>query len=205
MGKIAFVDFDGTLYLKDSYIEFIKFVRGNWGYRLGLIILLPIVLAHFLGLVSNQRLKEIFFRKFLGEIPNQSLTQLGEEFSLSKIDIDIDEVLFSKVLKLKNDGYHIVILTASSSIWLNKWCAKEGFELVGTKFKNDNGFFTGQIDGRNVHGMEKRRIVNEYLTKNHYNSTIGFGDSKSDLYYLKLLHEYKFIKRGPVSKILNYL
>ena len=45
---IAFFDFDGTITIKDSFIDFLKYSKGNIDFFKGIIILSPLIIAFYL-------------------------------------------------------------------------------------------------------------------------------------------------------------
>ena len=58
MKTLALFDFDGTLYKKDSLIEFTKFYKGKFPFYLGIIILTPVLIAMKLKVISNEKAKK---------------------------------------------------------------------------------------------------------------------------------------------------
>lgn len=55
---LVLFDFDGTLYKKDSLLEFTKYYKGNSVFYIGILILSPFLIAMKLGILSNEKAKK---------------------------------------------------------------------------------------------------------------------------------------------------
>lgn len=182
---IAFFDFDGTIYRKDSYLEFIRFVNGDVRYYVGLLILSPFILVYFLGLYKNHQLKELFFRFFLKSYSQLELEELGNKFSQTIIPKHVFQDALERISWHKQQGHRVVVLSASSDLWLKSWTDKHQLDLIATQFEKDGLKYSGNIQGKNCFREEKRRIVVEIMNQGHYSNSYGYGDSKADLPFLK--------------------
>ncbi len=187
--KIAVFDLDGTITKKDTYLEFIKYVRGNLYFYFGLVILSPYIILFYLGFYNNIKLKELFFSFFFKNLKSSYVEQKGKEFSINILP-SLCYQPAQKILKWHKDKMHdVLILTASSDIWVKGWTEMNGYALICTKFKKHQGFFTGEIDGKNCFGMEKQKLLKEYFKKHCYSYSFGYGDSSSDQYYLNIVNQ----------------
>ncbi len=194
---IAFFDLDGTITFKDTFIDFIIFVRGKGTFYKGLFYLSPLIFLFFIRIYPNYKLKEKFFKKFLASLNYKDLTEAGANYSQNRLPNIIYNDALERIKWHQNKNHRIVILTASSSIWLSKWCEKYNLELIATNFEIENEKYTGQILGLNCYGAEKLRIVNMILSQNYYEETFGYGNTKSDLYFINQLKNkyYRYFKK----------
>ena len=188
---IAVFDLDGTITKKDTYIEFIKFFRGNFAYYYGIFILSKYIFLFYMKIYSNDKLKEKFFTYFFKGFRASDVEKKGIEFSENVLP----SLCFSSAINIlnwhKEKKHDILILTASSDIWLEHWCTKNGFRLICTKFEKIDNVFTGKINGLNCFGIQKKVLLEEFLKNNNYTSSFGYGDSLSDKYFLELVnHPY---------------
>ncbi|RYC51419.1 HAD-IB family phosphatase [Flagellimonas olearia] len=186
---IAVFDLDGTITSKDTYLEFIKYVNGTFRFYLGLVALSPYVILFYLGIIKNQRLKELFFSYYLSNHGYKEIEKKGQEFSekvLPSLCRESASIVLSWHTVKKHD---IMILTASSGLWLKKWCDSKGYILIGTEFERTDDRFTGSIDGLNCYGNQKRSLLENYLKGKKYSYTYGYGDRASDRYFLELVDE----------------
>ncbi len=195
--EIAFFDFDGTITHNDTFLDFIVFTRGRYVFYLFLLILFPFVFLYLIRVYPNYKLKEKFFQKFLSKFSSSELNMLGKEYSKHQLDKHVYKQALERIKWHQTNGHRIVILTASSTIWLSYWCKKNNLEIIGTNYEVKDDKYTGKIVGKNCYGKEKYRIVKQILSENNYDVTYGYGDSKSDLQYLDLLDNkyYKFFKK----------
>jgi hypothetical protein len=60
---IAF-DFDGTITSRDTFFEFIKFIKGEKRFYTGLLLYSPLLIAYKMKLYPNWKVKEKIFSYF---------------------------------------------------------------------------------------------------------------------------------------------
>jgi HAD superfamily hydrolase (TIGR01490 family) len=190
---IAVFDMDGTITSRDTFLEFIEFAKGKWKYRFGFLLLMPAVILYQLKIYPNYKLKELVFTLFFREMDFRVLSKLGSRFSTEVIPRICYPAALKKIEWHKKLGHRVVILTASSGLWLDKWCSEMGVELIGTNFEVKNGKMTGKIDGENIHGKKKKEVLEKILAQNHYNESYGYGNSPSDEYFLELV-KHRFMR-----------
>lgn len=186
---IAVFDLDGTITDKDTYLEFIKYSKGKAYYYLGFLLLSPYVVLFYLKLISNHKLKEVFFSFFFRDENYSKIKNQGDKFSELILPILCRNSAL-KVLEWHTDQNHdILILSASADIWLEKWCKIRGFQLICTEFEVKNDKFTGKLEGNNCHGVDKKSRLTSFLSQHNYAYSFGYGDSKADQYFLQLVNE----------------
>ena len=188
---IAFFDFDGTLTRGDSFLAFVRFARGRATYWRGLAALSPWVARYYLRLYPNHRLKERFFSYYFGGMPEAELLRLGEDFAARELPGRCRPELVARLAWHRARGDEVVVLTASSAIWLAGWCRAQGAELLGTAFEVQAGRYTGRLTGPNCHGERKRELVAERLASRAYAETFGYGNAPDDNPFLSLLQHVR--------------
>lgn len=185
--KVVVFDVDGTLTRKDTFLEFLKFCKGNGFFLACLAVNFPYILLFYLKLLPNYRLKERFFGFFFKGEKEDLVKNWGEKFALG----DFPDLFYPSAKTVlewhRKQGHILIFLTASSSIWLKAWCDREGIYFAGTEFQTKNGRYTGLIQGKNCHGKEKI-IRLETLMKSLGLTQIdyAYGDSQADQYFLNL-------------------
>lgn len=186
---IAVFDLDGTLTSKDTFLEFLKYEGGTLKFLACFVLLSPAIISYYLKILPNYRLKEFFFSFFFKGKEVRKVEESGRKFS----DLVLPSLLFPKVDQIFNwhrsKGHRIIILSASSSIWLKKWCENWEFELIGTEFESKSGIYTGRIKGKNCFGEEKRKRIEPFFNKYAQENRFAYGDSKSDLHFLNLANQ----------------
>lgn len=190
---IAFFDFDGTVTNKDSLLEFIKYCKGAPAFYAGFALHAPILAAYKLNIISNQRAKEIMLRYFFGRMSVEQFNEYCISFTRDVMPSLIRPKALKEINKLKDAGAEIVIVSASPEYWLNYWCSSMNLRCIATRLKMKNNKLTGKIDGKNCHGEEKVRRINEQYDLNTFSSVYCYGDTPGDKHMLSL-GDYRFYK-----------
>lgn len=189
---IALFDLDGTITSKDTLFEFIKFAAGERKFWIGLVVMSPLILLFLLKIHPSEKLKEDFFSFYLKRFSEAELLAKGAEFSRTIMPQIVYPKALEKIAWHKAQNHRVVIITASSSIWLGEWCRMQDIEISATEFEVKNGRYTGKIAGKNNYGKEKAVRVKAMLAEQNYPSSYSYGDTKSDLYYMALTDESVF-------------
>jgi len=196
--NIAFFDFDGTITNSDTFFRFIRFSKGNLWFYAGIILLSPVLLFYRLGLIPNWKAKEIVFSFFFKGISESVLLQAGTNFA---------EEIIPKIIRSeaqKAIDFHrvekdmIVVVTASFSVWIKPWCDAGQMEIIATEPEIKDGRVTGLIKGKNCHGLEKVKRINDAFDLNRFAKIYAYGDSSADMEMLNLADE-KFLKWAKIN------
>lgn len=185
-GRIAFFDFDGTITTKDTLLEFLKFVRGRTGFYKGFLLNSPYLLAYKIKLITNQAAKEKVLRYFLGGMPVQQFEELCQNFSDNILPELIRPAAMEEIRTLKNQGYRLVLVSASPENWIRPWAGKTGFEVIATRLIAQENRIQGVIEGKNCHGNEKVNRIKEVIALDQYSDIRAYGDSGGDTAMLAL-------------------
>lgn len=182
---IAFFDLDGTITSRDTFIDFIIFCRGPIFFFLGLLQLSPFIFLFFLKLYPNHKLKELFFGFYLADYYSiEKLENLGKVYAIKRLPSLVYNDALKQLYWHKANNHKVIILTASSSIWLSEWCSLNELELIGTEFEKKEGKYTGRILGKNCHGQQKMLIVEKIIKETGVLISYGYGDTKADKPFL---------------------
>ena len=174
-------DFDGTLYKKDSMIEYIKFLHKNiLKYYLINFLFIPFFILKKINMISVQKYKKIFLKIHF--------------FYYSKVYLNNTSRLFAKhCLKdlysnassfVKNKHGDKCIVTASLDVWMNEISKELSLELICTKsvFKNEKFYNILQncISEEKVNRIKKRYNLKDYK----YIYIYGNSDGDEEMYKL---------------------
>jgi phosphatidylglycerophosphatase C len=179
-GTIAFFDFDGTITIKDSLLEFIKYCKGRNAYYLGFALHTPVLAAYKLNIISNQRAKEIMLRYFFGKMNMDVFIQCCANFSEQIIPSLIRPKALQEIDKLKAAGAGVVIVSASPEYWLQGWCDNIGVKCIATRLLTAGNKLTGKIDGINCYGEEKVNRIKKNYDLDTFSSVYCYGDTPGD-------------------------
>ncbi len=176
---VAF-DFDGTLTIRDSFTEFLRWRAGRGGWALGLVKLAPAV-ATYARDRDRGRIKAASVREFLRGVPRAELEAEAERFA----DRVWDRFMRPDALKVWNDwgqrGAHRVIVTASPETTVAPFAHRLGAEaLLGTPLVFDaDDRVTGAFASPNCRGEEKvRRLRAVY--GDDVRLAAAYGDTSGD-------------------------
>ena len=176
---VAF-DFDGTLTIRDSFTEFLRWRAGRGGWALGLVKLAPAV-ATYARDRDRGRIKAASVREFLGGVGRAELEAEAERFA----DRIWDRFMRPDALKVWNDwgerGAHRVIVTASPETTVAPFAHRLGAEaLLGTPLVFDaEDRVTGAFASPNCRGEEKvRRLRAVY--GDDVRLAAAYGDTSGD-------------------------
>lgn len=180
MKKLILVDFDETLYRKDSMLVFTRWYFGTLRYSLGLLCLSPILLGYLLHIVSATFTKTVWLRFFFGGMEASKFKLIGQTFAQKMIPLDLNETLYD-YLKKEQSSAIICIVTASANDWIEAWTSDEKFNLIATKLSYNNDRLTGSLLGKNCNGEEKVLRINQNFDLTAFDTIQVFGYGRGDL------------------------
>ena len=188
---VAF-DFDGTLTIRDSFTEFLRWRAGRGGWALGLVRLAPAV-ATYARDRDRGRIKAASVREFLKGVPRAELDVEAGRFA----DRVWDSFMRPDALKVWNDwgrrGAHRVIVTASPETTVAPFARRLGADaLLGTPLVFDaDDRVTGAFASPNCRGEEKvRRLRAVY--GDDVRLAAAYGDTSGDAEMLAIADEAGF-------------
>ena len=176
---VAF-DFDGTLTIRDSFTEFLRWRAGPGGWALGLVKMAP-ALAAYARDRDRGRIKTASVREFLLGVERGTLEADAERFA---------QAIWSRFMRPDAleawdawgaRGAHRVIVTASPETTVAPFARRLGAEaLLGTPLVFDSEErITGAFAGPNCRGEEKvRRLQAAY--GDDVSLAAAYGDTSGD-------------------------
>jgi HAD superfamily hydrolase (TIGR01490 family) len=186
--KIAFIDFDGTIYNGDSMLDFAKILRGDALVKKALLKSSLNIVLKKLGLRSSQKAKEQFLGYVFSQQSQQTIQKAVHQFTET-----VDGLLFEKAQNelefLKKENTKIVIVSASCQLWLKPWCDREGFDLISSKLEKTQHGFSGKLVGKNCKGQEKVVRIRQLFSLENYSRIYCYGNDSSDLPMIDLATE----------------
>ncbi len=188
--RLAIFDFDGTITRRDTFLPFLAFCFGYYKVFCTGITSIPILLMYKLRLVSNSKAKEILFGKFFRGMEEEDFNRLSRSYSLKRISPVIRIKALEKIIRHKDGGDRVMIISASMENWIRPWADAHGISpVIGTTVEIKDGVLTGKFGSPNCHGKEKvRRLVETIGSLDQYH-ICSYGDSKGDQDLLNLSDE----------------
>ena len=177
MKKIYAFDFDGTLTTRDSFLEFIRYVCGNWALCKGILRYSPLLVLMKLGYYPNWKAKQKVFAYFFKGMPLKDFAQQGRLFALDRQHLLRPQGV-DMVKQAQAEDAEVLIVSASIDHWVQPFFPE--VKVVGTQVEVEDGCLTGRFLTKNCYGQEKvNRILALYPHRNEY-ELIAFGDSAGD-------------------------
>jgi len=194
MKNLALFDFDGTLTSKDTFLEMIKYARGDMRFWMGMLLLSPYLVAFKLKLMPNWRAKEIVISWFFKNEECRVFDEACTRFCTEKVPRLIKPEALEAFNRHKANGDRIVVVSASAENWVRPWCEAQGVECVATRLGTEKERLTGRLNGRNCYGPEKAVRIKEFLNLEEYATVFAYGDTSGDREMLALAHKPFFRK-----------
>lgn len=188
---VAF-DFDGTLTIRDSFTEFLRWRAGAGGWALGLVKMAP-ALATYARDRDRGRIKAASVKEFLKGVPRAQLEQDAEAFAGQVWPgfMRYDALAVWKEWGAK--GAHRVIVTASPETTVAPFARRLGADaLLGTPLVFDgDDRVTGAFASPNCRGEEKVRRLRAVYGED-VRLAAAYGDSSGDTEMLQIADEKGF-------------
>lgn len=189
---IAVFDFDGTVYRKDTMIQFCWFVYKQRPLRLRYAPLqLIAAVLHYIGLIPMLTFKSLFLRYTAGWSEFE-LKEHVDEFWKSQGDVVFHDNLVEQIKTLQSQNIHCVCISASPVLFIAPACERLGFyDVLGSEIAKQNQFwkFTYNCRGENKVAVLKKKYPNAPIK-------VVFSDNHDDQALFALAQEAYWVKNG---------
>jgi HAD superfamily hydrolase (TIGR01490 family) len=198
--EIIVIDFDETLYKKDSLIELCKFIYQKKPFQ-GWALLVQIFASvlHFLRIINSTRFKELFLY-FLYNIPEEKVEKLVKEFWENK-GMENFHANITDLFKRKE--YRIICVSASPELFIKPIADVYQIELIGTLiYYHQHKYF---IKGENCKGEEKVLRLKKYLNQDKLSIAESYSDSWTDKPLFDISKKAYMVKEDGSLKLITSL
>ena len=178
---IAAFDFDGTLTLRDSFPDFIRYATGTPRFVAGFLLFSPLLVLMKLGLYSGSKTKELVFSHFFKGWDYKRFQALGQGYA-SAVENMRNEPIINRMNEHIAGGDTVYVISASIREWVEPWCLQQGAHaVIATEAEVDaSGRLTGRFKTPNCNGQEKvRRLLQVEPRRDSYNLH-AYGNSSGD-------------------------
>jgi phosphatidylglycerophosphatase C len=195
---VAF-DFDGTLTTHDSFTAFLKWKAEPFRYAVGLVRLIPHILAFGVNR-DRGRLKAAAVARFLGGLTAEQLAAAAEAYAVENAQGMLRPDAVQAWRNWRGQGAILVIVTATPEIIVRPFARALGADmLIGTRLEfDDETRVTGRLIGRNCRGPEKVVRLKEAFGDDVLLAA-AYGDTSGDREMLRLAETpcYRVFKGKP--------
>lgn len=182
MRKIYAFDFDGTLTIKDTLLEFICFAKGSGQMFCGFLLFSPLLILMKLHLFPNWKVKQKIFSYFFKGMKIDDFNALCTRFAERNKHL-LRPAGIEKVRQaIAEEHTTVLIISASIDNWVRPFFdeIEKKIQVLGTQIETKEGRLTGQFTTKNCYGEEKvNRLTALYPHREAY-YLIAFGDSRGD-------------------------
>ncbi|RXS43244.1 HAD family hydrolase [Idiomarina sp. 29L] len=184
--NLALFDFDGTITTRDTYTKFVfsstKFVR----LVIGALLLFPAITLYKARLLSAPKIRPLISRVAFMGVPEKQLDASAERFVSEYLPSVIRSDMLQKIAKHKENGDHVVIVSASISPYLKIWCKRHEVDLICSELEVRNGRLTGAYLNGDCSNERKVARIKERINLSLYSKVFAYGDSEEDYPMLNL-------------------
>ena len=137
-------------------------------------------MAYKVNLISGDLLKEKILTYFFSGIPENNFQEQCDLFADRVLPDLIRPEAVTEMDRLRQEGFELVIVSASAENWIRKFAKRMSLELIATKLQVKNGVITGKIQGKNCKGGQKVICIQERWDLRSFDEIYVYGDSSAD-------------------------
>jgi phosphatidylglycerophosphatase C len=176
---IAAFDVDGTMTWTDSFMLFLRFVAGRWGFLTRLIGLVPAFLAYVVRLRDRDETKNRLMTAFLKGMSETRYRQLCADFARVAYPIIVRPDALTRLNSHLGVRDEVAFVSASLQDYLMAWAQTLGVETVlATRVEVIRGILTGRMAGLNCRCAQKVVRIKERFGDAPIMA--AYGDSRGD-------------------------
>jgi phosphatidylglycerophosphatase C len=188
--RLAIFDLDGTITRHDTLAPYVLgFLMSKRPWRLpALLLVLPALLGHAVGIVDRGGLKSAFIRAGLGGCKRKDLARWTTDFVERLLAHGVFPDALAAIEAHARAGDRLVLLSASTDLYVPAIAHALGFqEVICTGVLWDGERLRGTLTTPNRRGEEKARCLHALRERNPGLQSVAYGNAASDLDHLKLV------------------
>lgn len=201
--SVALFDFDGTLTQEDSFLPFLRWTHRDSKIWTGLFQHSPTVIAYFLGKCSNQTITETLVKHFYQGWTLKKLQTMAVEFAHQSLPKLMDAEAIDRLKWHQSQGHQVIVVSAALNIYLQPWAnMMQVDQVLANDLEAQQGCITGKLQGKNCHGVEKVRRIEQLLGNLNQYHLYAYGDSEADRPMLAIADESYYRKFGSKERLI---
>lgn len=178
--ELALFDFDGTLTTAETFGAFVRAATPRWRYRLGALLLAPLVLAYRARLLGGPLVRAaVVFVAFRG-LDSAHVQRVALAFVRDVLPglLRVDALQQLRAHQARGDT--VLVVSGAFDVYLRPWCEALGVDVLASVLEERNGRLTGRYRGRQCVGEEKARRVREACALPGFARVHAYGDTPED-------------------------
>lgn len=201
---LALFDFDGTLYLHDSFTGFIFYaLRKRHIVKRGLQIL-PWIQAYYLNFYPAHRMRPKLYASMFKNSDAEEILKLAQDYAQQLI-FKLNPKLLEQLIQHQELGHDVVLVSASLDLYLKPVCRYLNIDLICSEVEIKTGKMTGFYQTADCSNEQKKIRILEKYNLDDYAEIYAYGNSDEDEEMLSLAnYPYLVGKNQQLPQILNY-
>jgi phosphatidylglycerophosphatase C len=183
---LAMFDFDGTITTKGTYPGFLRFAVGPARQLAGGILLSPLIVAHYCGVLPDRTIRRALSRASFWRDSPERVRRRGEQYAEQVLPGLIRPEALERIAWHQARGDRVVGVSASLDVYMAPWCRAMGVEIICTELESTNGRLTGRYVGGDCCGEEKARRIRARYALTDYGMIHAYGDTEEDRQMLEM-------------------
>lgn len=199
--NLALFDFDGTITTRDTYTKFVFSSTKSVRLVIGVFLLFPAIILYKARLLSAPKIRPLISRVAFTGVSEKQLDASAELFVSEYLPPVVCSDMLRKIAEHKENGDHVVIVSASISPYLKVWCRNHEIDLICSELEVRNGRFTGAYLNGDCSNERKVERIKERIDLSLYSEIFAYGDSEEDYPMLNLAHTSFY--RGEIFEVAS--
>ncbi len=192
---LALFDFDGTLTMRETFPDFMRYAVARPRLLVGGVLLAPVVFGYRRGWVAGNPTRASIVQVGLRGVDASRLRAQGDAFARDRLPGVLRPEAMARLAWHRERGDRIVVVSGGLDVYLAPWCATQGIELLCSVLAERNGRIKGYAGAQCV-GEEKVRRVRALCDPQAYAAIHAYGDTHEDNAMLAMAHHRTY--RGRV-------
>jgi HAD superfamily phosphoserine phosphatase-like hydrolase len=177
---LALFDFDGTLYLHDSFTGFIFYaLRKRHIVKRGLQIL-PWIQAYYLNFYPAHRMRPKLYASMFKNSDAEEILHLAQDYA-QQLMLKLNPKLLEQLRQHQELGHEVVLVSASLDLYLKPVCSYLNIDLICSEVEIKAGKLTGFYQTPDCSNTQKKIRILEKYNLDNYAEIYAYGNSKEDI------------------------
>lgn len=179
--EVAAFDFDGTITRGDTLLGFLERLCGRRRVAAAFAAESAAVLRLARTSVDRDAVKARLFARLLADRREEEVELVVREYTEFLIDRRLRPGVVHRLTWHRERGHELILVSASPEVYVSPTALRLGFHRTfATRLERSaDGRLTGRLEGANVRGPEKARLLTGYLGNGPV-ELWAYGDSSGD-------------------------
>lgn len=201
---VAAFDVDGTLTWADSYLLFLRFVAGRFGFVVKMVQLIPVFLAYRVGAVPRSSVKEKTLSVFLAGMTAENYWARCQTYAHMIYPIIGRPDGLARLKSHQGVNDQVALVSASLRDYLAVWAEElDVGHVLASEVEIVNGRLTGRLLGENCWGPGKLAAIRTAFGTAPL--VAAYGDTRGDKEMLAAAQNqgFRIFEEAPRDRLIQ--